>query len=279
MKKYVNHYVFEEAKQNNKITIDENGVAKCAKCGKILESGSGAFLTFIKCVQCDESVQEVTRAQEEAKRKQEEAKRTRATNEARKACFEGERAFAQTFENDDATNGEISEKLKNRYIAKFAEFKKKGGGLLFYGGIGTGKTYLARAVLNALIDKGYKAKEIQISRVYNAVCADGERKEAFLNDICKYDIVLIDDLGVERSNEAMSEFVYSLINTLYEHKTPIVCTTNLAISHFNAPNLDTNTGRIYSRICGTCLAIEVNKANKRTNELKTLIAEWNNCTP
>lgn len=274
MKSFINQNVFEQTMREGKCLIDENGNAKCAKCGKLLESGTGAFRTFIKCTKCDESVIEATRRINEEKKEAEARKQAHKINEAKKACFEGERAFEQTFANDNLVNREISEKLQNNYVAHFDKYKSEGCGLLLYGGIGTGKTYLARAVLHALIEKGYKAKEIQISKVYNSICANGEKRETFLNELCTNHVVFIDDLGTERTNEGMSEFVYSIINSLYEYKIPIICTTNLALAKFSKPDLDTNTGRVYSRILGASIPLEINKINIRNNNCKALFAEW-----
>lgn len=59
-----------------------------------------------------------------------------------------------SFENDDMQNPRISQAMQ-KYVENFPELRRQGQGLLLYGNVGTGKTFLSVAAANALINKGY----------------------------------------------------------------------------------------------------------------------------
>lgn len=189
-------------------------------------------------------------------------------------CFSGVRAFSQTFENDDQTNKDISNKLKENYVLNFEQYRKKGIGVLLCGGTGTGKTFLARATGHALIEKGYRGKEINLSVVYSDTCYSAEKKAEFLKELLLKHFIIIDDLGTERQSEAINEFVYIVINTLYEHQIPVIYTSNIALNQFKNPNGDTSIARIFSRIYGSTLNFEVNNGNKRLDDLRKIHSLW-----
>ena len=59
--------------------------------------------------------------------------------------------FDYTFANCDETHP--CAQYARRYVGDFAEFQKNGQGLLFWGNVGTGKTFLAGCIANALMEK------------------------------------------------------------------------------------------------------------------------------
>lgn len=249
----------------------KNNIPFCKKCGdKLLKSSTDGLVTyFVRCEKCDTVVKEREKEAEAT----EQAKNQAEIKKAKEICFIGKKAMEQTFENDDKTNEQASQKLRLNYVVNFKRYKERGFGVTLYGNSGTGKTYLARAVLHKLIENGYKAKEIKILKAYNDVCHSGREKEAFIEELTRKDVIFIDDLGTERNNDAMKEFVYNIIDTLYENQIPIICTTNVDMK--NISMLDAIDARIYSRIYGSSMIIEINAKNKRLDDLKDLITLWN----
>ena len=69
----------------------------------------------------------------------------------RQSCFISKNQIAYTFKNaDEDTDKEIIKKAKN-YVKHFEEMRKDNVGLLLYGNVGSGKTYVACAIANAII--------------------------------------------------------------------------------------------------------------------------------
>lgn len=243
----------------------------CAKCGDLLINEKNAFGYFFRCQKCDPVILKQKQEAEEIAKKELQ----KSIDNAKRECFSNsKKALTQTFENDTLCNSKESKRLK-AYIEHFSTLRHRGTGVLIFGGSGTGKTFLARATLHALIERNYRAKEIKIIKAYNSVCYNGEKREDFINNLLHYNVVLIDDIGTERNNENMIEFVYDIIDTLYENKIPVIYTTNLAFSTFTNADKETNLGRIYDRIKGSTIPLEINNKNMRTEELKETITLWN----
>jgi len=158
-----------------------------------------------------------------------------------------------TFKNyNPIYNQEVLSKTK-RFVAKFPNTK----GLLLTGPVGTGKTHLAAAIANALIDKLYSVYfgnvvDIMsfIKSTYNKD-SDISERDAINIITDKVDLFIIDDLGKENNTEYTLSMLYQLINRVYENEKPIVITTN-----FNSIELSRKLGErgqaIVSRITQMC---------------------------
>ena len=262
-KELLNRAPIAEPREGDRV---EGGVLVCGKCGEPRESYV-ALPTFLKAAygsskiisrecRCDREERERAEAQERAKRE--------AVNieERRRACFPYDHMRGMTFANDDGKNPKLAAILK-RYSERFDAFKKEGAGLLLYGAVGGGKTYYAAAVANAIIDAGRSAKFTSLSNLSDLMMANyGKDKQDILRDLTRYDLVILDDLGVERSTETVNENAYQVINTLYMSKTVIIATTNMDAEAMNAetkPALQ----RTYSRLFECCQPIEVKGEDRR----------------
>ena len=122
----------------------------------------------------------------------------------RRVCFAETNMANWTFENDDGKNPKMSEVMKN-YVDNFPEFKKDGKGLLLYGPVGTGKTYLAACVANALIDKDYSVLMTNFASLVNQLQGTFDGKQEYINSLNRYSLLIIDDLGTERKTEGLSD--------------------------------------------------------------------------
>lgn len=60
-------------------------------------------------------------------------------------------------------------------------------------------------------------------------------------------MLIIDDLGVERSSEYALEQVYNVVDSRYLSRLPFIVTTNLTLNELKKP-LDLARARIYDRI-------------------------------
>ena len=71
-----------------------------------------------------------------------------------------------TFENDLGYNREQMKKEK-QFVANWDAFRSKAMGLLFWGYVGTGKSYIAGCIANALLDKGVPVMMTNFARLLN----------------------------------------------------------------------------------------------------------------
>jgi DNA replication protein DnaC len=109
-----------------------------------------------------------------------------------------------------------------------------GNGILLTGNIGTGKTHLAVAVLQALVLKksvsalfcDYRELLKSIGNSYNPQVATTELE--VLQPVFAAEVLVIDELGAAKPTEWVGDTIAHLINTRYnDHRTTII-TTNYA---------------------------------------------------
>ena len=207
--------------------------------------------------------------QVEVEREDEEKKKRDAVARASRLRIEGFSDAAMrewTFSNDDGANSKISD-VARRYVANFPRMLRDGQGLLLFGTVGTGKTFIAACIANALIDDGHPCLVTNFSRLANELLDVGDGKQAYLDSLSRYDLLVIDDLGSERDTEFMAETVQSVIDARYRARKPLIVTTNLTADEMKRAS-DTKKQRLFSRLMELCIPIEVKGKDRRTEKLK-----------
>lgn len=169
------------------------------------------------------------------------------------------------FDNDDSNDSELSNIMK-KYVDSFEKFKKEGLGLLLYGDTGTGKTFYACCIANALLDRGNSVLVTNFSTILNAIQNTTNRND-YINALCAYSLLVIDDLGIERRTDFAKEQVYNIIDSRYCSGLPMIITTNLNIQELKAPD-DIGYKRIYHRVLERCHPIEVNGTKRRNKKIR-----------
>lgn len=167
-----------------------------------------------------------------------------------------------TFDRDDRKDPAASEKCR-RYAENFDEMYQTDTGLLLYGGVGTGKTFLAACIANALVDEGRYVLMVNLPSLIAAMNADyGEQREYYNDKISRAHLLILDDFGVERDTEFSIEQVYEIINARYKTGKPLIVTTNLSMQQLRDEPL-IGRRRIYDRVIEKCVPLMVKGESRR----------------
>lgn len=155
-----------------------------------------------------------------------------------------------TFDQDDKRNPEVSQVCR-KYVENWEEMKKDNIGILFYGGVGTGKSFLACCIANALLEKLVSVSVTNFPRILNRLQGFDEERQAFIDKLQRYKLLVVDDLGVERDTSYSVEQVFNVVDTRSRSGMPLIVTTNLSMEDLkNPPSLAHS--RIYDRVLEMC---------------------------
>lgn len=231
----------------------QDGLLHCGLCGQKKQTRIfGGVIVRCNCA-CDEAEyqkkREMQHAQEESDRK----------SRIRSACIQSQEYRGATFDSDDHANPAAEYLLQ--YAKNFAEMTAGNKGLLLYGGVGSGKSFGAACVANYLIDRGISAMMINFSAVLNALYASDD-KNAIIEDLVSYQLLILDDFGMERQTEYALEQVFNVIDSRKRTGKPLIVTTNLSLEAIENPT-DTAHERIYSRIIELCIPIDFGNKDRR----------------
>lgn len=236
----------------------QDGLLHCGKCRtpKQCRVEFGGKLYTPSCL-CRCETERIAEEQREKAREEQERKVQRM----RRLAFPDLTMQAWNFARDDGTDERTTGVMK-RYVDHFAELRKKGKGLLLYGPVGTGKTFAACEVANALIDRGIPCYVTNFARLSNTIQGLFDDRQCYIDSLSRYDLLVIDDLGAERKSEYMQEIVWTIIDARYRSGKPMIITTNLSMDEIKNP-ANINYSRIYDRIIERCFPLEVAGKSRR----------------
>lgn len=170
-----------------------------------------------------------------------------------------------TFENAKADKYiEIAKK----YCNNWEEAYTNNNGLLFWGDVGTGKTFVAGCIANELIKNKIPVMMTSLVKIINNLQGFTiEDKNEYLDSLNKFELLILDDLGAERQSEFALEQVFNVIDNRYKIGKPLILTTNLTVPDLKSP-IDIKYKRIYDRILEMCAPIKFEGKSKRENKAK-----------
>ena len=191
-----------------------------------------------------------------------EFERMQRLNMLKSLCFEDHALYSWNFEKDNGKNPVM--KVARDYVSKWSDFASKNAGLVLWGDVGTGKTFFAACIANALVEQNVSVKMTNFSTILNDLFAESDTNK-YLDRLNDHSLLIIDDLGIERGTEYVLEQVYNVIDTRYKSGKPLVITTNLTLDELKAP-IDIPHKRIYDRVLGMCVPVMFNGVNFRKEE-------------
>ena len=221
--------------------IGEDGLLHCGICGEAKEAylPQNSFFGKDRRSRNCRCVREYHEAQ---KLQNEQTRHLQEVDRLRRNCFRYSNYANVTFENSKIHNKQFV--YCQGYVNNWEESKEKNIGLLFWGDVGTGKTYLAACVANALIEQEVSVRMLNFSHILNS---GFETRNELLEDICRCSLLIIDDFGSERETEYGLETIHSVLDARYNCGKPMIVTTNLSLQTINNPT-DVMHKKIYDRL-------------------------------
>ena len=145
---------------------------------------------------------------------------------------------------------------------------ENGKGYYFYGGAGTGKTYLLYYLLMTfrklnLLTAVWNIPE-KMAELRSYYADKGEGEDGVRQEIKTKSILLLDDFGAEKQTDWNTEIMYRLINYRYEQMIPTYFASNLSIKELAERNGD----RLASRIMEMCEVMKLKGDDKRLTTIK-----------
>ena len=236
----------------------------CPRCGEVSARMVEYFgITRRVAVQCRCRLQEEHEKLQQKQREEFDQRLARRQSADRisdlshKACL---------FEQDDQMDEDCFA-ICTKYVLQWEEMKANNMGILFYGTVGSGKTYRAGCIVNALTAGQVTATVTSFPRLLNLMQDCGDR-QGILDSLNWYECLVIDDLGAERDSAYALEQVYHIIDSRGKSGKPLIITTNLTLQELKNPK-DLDHARIYDRVLELCpITLKMTGDSRRAEKAK-----------
>ena len=214
---------------------------------------------------------------------QERLDREAAEQEARRHCqavadlkrrgFTDPAMREWTFANDNDKCPQM--KHARFYVEHWDTMQEENIGYLLWGGVGTGKSYFAGCIANALMEQEVAVRMTNFALILNDLTASFEGRNDYIARLCRAPLLILDDFGMERGTEYGLEQVYNVIDSRYRSRRPLIVTTNLSLQDLQHPQ-DTAHARIYDRLLEMCAPIRFSGENFRKVTAQDKLARLKN---
>lgn len=151
------------------------------------------------------------------------------------------------YQGEDLQRFEAAVKLSKEFIKNFNQDYHN---ILFYGTVGTGKSFLSGCIAKELIDSGNSVIYFSASGLFDMLARysfDYKGKDVlqdFYEDIYGCDLLILDDLGTEITNNFVASQLFSCLNERNLRQKSTIISTNLSLEEIR----DRYSDRIFSRI-------------------------------
>ena len=125
--------------------------------------------------------------------------------------------------------------------------------LLFFGTVGTGKSFLSKCIAKEILEQGYSVMYFSAIGLFNMLAQysfDTNSKEILYKtyeDLYNCDLVIIDDLGTELTNSFTNSQFFSFINERHLRNKSTIINTNLGVEELK----NRYSERILSRLASS----------------------------
>ena len=242
--------------------FDDDGMLMCGKCGEPrqgmvtvsapMEGNPENKMTFkaTRSCKCDRDKEAAEKQAEQNKKDMERVARLK------KASLMDEKLREASFDSFQVTKYNARNlKLCRRYAEAFDEMVSKNQGLIFWGSVGTGKSFAAACIANHLLNRGVPVMMTSLVKLLELIQGGEEKESDIIARMNSAKLVIFDDLGAERNTDYALEKIYNIIDSRYRRKLPMLLTTNLTIDEMKDEE-DRRYSRIYDRIFETCYSMQ-----------------------
>ena len=178
-----------------------------------------------------------------------------------------------TFANDNDKCPQM--KHARFYVEHWDTMQEENIGYLLWGGVGTGKSYFAGCIANALMEQEVAVRMTNFALILNDLTASFEGRNEYISRLCRAPLLILDDFGMERGTEYGLEQIYNVIDSRYRSRRPLIVTTNLSLQDLQHPQ-DTAHARIYDRLLEMCAPIRFSGENFRRATAQDKLARLKN---
>ena len=163
---------------------------------------------------------------------------------------------------DTETQHSHQSEICRSYAERWPEIQKRNVGLLLWGDVGTGKSYLAACIANALIEQEVP---VCMTRLSEVIDHGFDGRSEYIRRLCAYPLLILDDFGMERDTRFGLETVCRVIDERYLSGKPLIVTTNLTLGELKQTE-DIDCARIYDRILSMTVPIRFDGESLRRKE-------------
>ena len=213
-------------REEDTVCVGSDGLQYCKVCGEAKEAffPEGGFMGMKKhsrqCA-CDR------KAYEEEQKYFKDKEHRELVSRNTSICFDESRMEEWTFENADMSDA-VMHKAKS-YVDNWDEMKRNHIGCLFWGPVGTGKSYIAGCIANDLLKREVTVKMTNFNTIIDDIFPLADKTE-YINALASYQLLII--------------------------------TTNLPLKEIKSETM-LDKRRIYDRILEMCTPMYVGGTSKR----------------